>query len=141
MAKSSSKPDADNANTPVTDPLSDLLRIRDIIFGPQMRDYAQRFQNVQRDLERLQQEIDRLAEQLASQDSDQGKKLQNLRRDMRQADGDLRDELRQTAQKLTTDKVDRPGFLIMLLTQGTDNGCIYSSQILVVYGAPVQLSL
>jgi hypothetical protein len=82
-------------------------RVRDIIFGPQMREYAQQFQTVERDLERLQQEIDRLAEQLADQDSSQTKKLQNLRREMRRADDGLRDELRQAAQTLTDDKVDR----------------------------------
>lgn len=82
-------------------------RIRDIIFGSQMRDYEERFQIVQRDLERLQQEIDRLAERLADQDTAQGKKLEGLRRDMRQANDERRDELRQTAQRLTTEKVDR----------------------------------
>lgn len=92
---------------PHTDSPQEVDRIRDIIFGPQMRDYDQRFQIVQRDLDRLQQELDRLTEQLSDQGSDQGKKLQALRQEMRQADDDLRDELRQTAQKLATDKVDR----------------------------------
>ncbi|MCB0195112.1 MAG: hypothetical protein KDJ65_24405 [Anaerolineae bacterium] len=82
-------------------------RIRDIIFGPQIRDYEQRFYNVQRDLERLQQELDHLAENLTDQDTDQNKKLQTLRRDMRQSDDDIRNELRQTANKLSFDKVDR----------------------------------
>ena len=82
-------------------------RIRDIIFGPQMREYGQRFENVQRDLDRLQGEIDHLVEQLTDQAGDQSKKLQTLRREMRQADDGLREELRQTAQKLMADKVDR----------------------------------
>jgi predicted nucleic acid-binding Zn-ribbon protein len=90
-------------------------RIRDIIFGPQMRDYEQRFQTIQRDLDRLQQEIDRLTEE----DSSQGKKLQNLRREMRQADEDLRDELRQTAQNLMTDKVDRVALGELFIELGT----------------------
>ena len=94
-------------------------RIRDIIFGPQMRDYEQRFQIIQRDLDRLQQEIDRLGEQLTEQDSSQGKKLQNLRREMRQADEDLRDELRQTAQNLMTDKVDRVALGELFIELGT----------------------
>jgi chromosome segregation ATPase len=93
--------------TPRMDPSQEVDRIRDIIFGSQMRDYEQRFQNAQRDLDRLQHEIDRLTEQLADQDNNQGKKLQALRREMRQADDDLRDELRQTANNLTNDKVDR----------------------------------
>ena len=82
-------------------------RVRDIIFGPQMRDYEQRFKVVRRDFERLQQEIDQLNERLTEQDTNQLKKLQSLHRDMRQADEDLRAELRQTADKLTFDKVDR----------------------------------
>jgi predicted nucleic acid-binding Zn-ribbon protein len=94
-------------------------RIRDIIFGPQIRDYEGRFQNVQRDLDRLQQEIDRLIEQLTSQDNSQNKKLQALRREMRQADDDLRGELRQTSQKLTTDKVDRVTLGELFIELGT----------------------
>lgn len=94
-------------------------RIRDIIFGPQMRDYEQRFQIVQRDLDRLQQEIDRLSEQLTDQDSAQSKKLQNLHREMRQADDGLRDELRQIAQNLMTDKVDRVALGELFIELGT----------------------
>ncbi len=82
-------------------------RIRDIIFGPQMRDYQQRFQIVQRDLDRLQQEINQLTEQLAEQDRSQGERLQVLRKEVRQADDDLRSELRETAKELGTAKVDR----------------------------------
>jgi len=82
-------------------------RIRDIIFGPQTREYDQKFQTLQRDLSRFQQDLDRLAEQQAEQNSQQAKKTQDLRQEVRQADDDLRGELRQTAQKLTTDKVDR----------------------------------
>ena len=85
----------------------DVERIRDIIFGPQMRDYEQRFQNVRRDVDRLQQELDRLTERLTDQGGDQNKKLQSLRQEMRQADDDLRGEMRETAQKQTTEKVDR----------------------------------
>jgi DNA repair exonuclease SbcCD ATPase subunit len=82
-------------------------RIRDIIFGPQMRDYQQRFQTVQRDLDRLQQEINQLSEQLAEQDRSQGERLQALRKEVRRADDDLRNELRETAKELGTAKVDR----------------------------------
>jgi predicted nucleic acid-binding Zn-ribbon protein len=82
-------------------------RIRDIIFGTQMRDYGQQFDNVRRDLERLQGEIDHLAERLAEQDRVQADRLQALRRELRKADDDLRAELREAVQKLTGDKVDR----------------------------------
>ena len=99
--------------------IEEVDRIRDIIFGHQMRDYEQRFQIFQRDLERLQQEIDRLTEQLADQDSSQSKKLQDLRREMRKADDGLRDELRETAQRLTIEKVDRIALGELFIELGT----------------------
>jgi len=105
--------------TPQVESAQEVERIRDIIFGAQMRNYDQQFQTVQRDLERLQQEIDQLTEQLADQDSAQGKKLQDLHREMRKADDDLRTELRQTAQKLTTDKVDRVALGELFIELGT----------------------
>jgi len=85
----------------------ELDRIRDIIFGSQMRDYEQRFQIVQRDLDRLQEEVAQLSEQLAEQDRQHAEKLQDLRQAVRKADDDLRDELRQTTQRLMEEKVDR----------------------------------
>ena len=99
--------------------IEEVDRIRDIIFGHQMRDYEQRFQIFQRDLERLQQEIDHLTEQLADQDSSQSKKLQDLRREMRKADDGLRDELRETAQRLTIEKVDRVALGELFIELGT----------------------
>jgi hypothetical protein len=102
-----------------TEPAQEVDRIRDIIFGAQMRDYEQRFQTVQRDLDRLQGEIDRLTEQLSEQGTDHGKRLQSLRQEMRQVDEDLRDELRQTAQKLTVEKVDRLALGQLLIELGT----------------------
>jgi predicted nucleic acid-binding Zn-ribbon protein len=111
--------DEQTSATSAVESAQEMDRVRDIIFGPQMRDYAQRFQAVERDLERLQQEIDRLAEGLADQDSSQTKKLQNLRREMRRADDGLRDELRQTAQRLTDDKVDRVALGELFIELGT----------------------
>ena len=105
---------------PVTESTQEVERIRDIIFGTQMRDYDRQFQTLQRDLERLQQEIDRLNEQLADQDSGHGKKLQALRREVRKADSDLRAELRDTAQKLTADKVDRVALGQLFIEMGTN---------------------
>jgi hypothetical protein len=87
--------------------LQKVDRVRDIIFGHQMRDYEQRFQLVQRDLDRLQQELDRLNEHLTDHNADQVKQFQGFRRDMRQADDDLRAEMRHIAQRLTDEKVDR----------------------------------
>lgn len=94
-------------------------RIRDIIFGSQMRDYQQRFDAVRRDLERLQQELDRLAQQQGEQDRNQSKKLEGLRGEMRRADDALRDELRQTAQALSDQKVDRQALGEMFIQVGT----------------------
>jgi septal ring factor EnvC (AmiA/AmiB activator) len=94
-------------DTPQATPAPELDRIRDIIFGPQMRDYQQRFQAFQRDLDRLQKQMNQLSEELTKQDQSQGEKLQALRREAQQAGDDLRGELRQTAQELTASKVDR----------------------------------
>ena len=54
-----------------------LERIREIVFGAQMRDYNQRFENIQRDLARLQQEIQRLSEQMAEQGRQQSKQMRD----------------------------------------------------------------
>jgi hypothetical protein len=94
-------------STPFAGAAQEVDRIRDIIFGPQMRDYEQRFQVVRRDLSRLQQELDRLADELSEQDREQSKKLQALRGEMRESDDDIRDELRQAVDRLMIDKMDR----------------------------------
>ena len=105
--------------TPQAESAQEMERIRDIIFGAQMRDYERQFQTIQRDLERLQRDIDRLSQQLTDQESSQSKKIQGLRQEMRQADDDLREELRQTAQTLTTDKVDRVALGGLFVELGT----------------------
>jgi len=84
-----------------------------------MRDYEGRFSAVMRDLERLQQEIDRLTEALAEQDTDHAKKMQALRQELRAADDGIRSELRDTAQRLTADKVDRVMLGDLLIELGT----------------------
>jgi chromosome segregation ATPase len=84
-----------------------------------MRDYQRQFETIMRDLDRLQQEIDHLSGQLAEQDNSQGKKLQTLRKELRQADDDLRSELRDTAQRLTTDKVERQDLGQLFIEIGT----------------------
>lgn len=75
-------------------------RIRDIIFGPKMRDYEQRFEALTRDLNRLQADLDSLAEQLTAKDASQTKNLQAARQELRQANGDLRNELKAEATRL-----------------------------------------
>ncbi|MEM7348833.1 MAG: hypothetical protein AAF485_31775, partial [Chloroflexota bacterium] len=46
-------------------------------------------------------------EALSDQDGSQRKQLQSLQQEMKEADTELRDEMRETNQQLTTDKVDR----------------------------------
>lgn len=87
--------------------IQEVDRIRDIIFGSQMRAYDGNFQIIQRDIDRLMQEIERLNEKLAEQEKSHAEKVQALEREMRKSDDGLRAELRATAQKLTDDKIDR----------------------------------
>jgi hypothetical protein len=91
----------------IIQPQQDVNRIREIIFGAQMRAYEQRFQTQQRDLERLQQQLDQLTEQVEQRDTNQGNKTRELRNELRQTSDALREELRAIAQALTNDKVDR----------------------------------
>ena len=93
-------------------------RIREIIFGSQMRTYEGNFQSVQRDLERLQQEIDRLNEKLVEQEKSHADRLQANERELRKANDNLRNELRATAQKLTDEKVDRQALANLLIELG-----------------------
>jgi hypothetical protein len=98
--------------------MQDVGRIREIIFGSQMRDYEQRFRLLQRDLERLQSELDALREQSSAQNKEQDKRLQALRDDMRQSDDDLRAEMREAVDRLTMDKVDRSTLGDILIEMG-----------------------
>ncbi len=94
-------------------------RIRDIIFGPQMRDYDQRFRVFQDDVDRLQRALDRLGEVQSEHEAGFTKKLQALRTELRQDDDSLRAELRQAVEKLTDDKVDRLNLGDLLIQLGT----------------------
>jgi septal ring factor EnvC (AmiA/AmiB activator) len=100
-------PDQSVPAAPLSQSQGDVERIRTILFGQQMRDYEQRFVAFQRDLTRFQGELERLGEELTAKDAEQSKKLQALRGEMQRADNEARDELRQTAQKLSDEKVDR----------------------------------
>ncbi len=77
-----------------------IERVRDIIFGPKMRDYEQRFEALARDLVRLQGELDRLGEQLTARDAAQGRNLQAVRQELRQADDELKAALKAEAGRL-----------------------------------------
>jgi hypothetical protein len=98
--------------------MQDVGRIREIIFGSQMRDYEQRFRLLQRDLESLKEELEALREQSSKQNKEQDKKLQKLRDDMRQSDDDLRNEMREAVDRLTMDKVDRSTLGDLLIEMG-----------------------
>lgn len=108
----------------IIQPQQDVNRIREIIFGAQMRAYEQRFQAQQRDLERLQQQLDQLAEQVEQRDTNQGNKTRDLRNELRQSNDALREELRAIAQALTNDKVDRVALAEMFvqLASHLENG-------------------
>jgi predicted nuclease with TOPRIM domain len=94
-------------------------RIRDIIFGSQMRTYEGTFEAIQRDLERLSHEIERLNDKTDEQDRNQSKKLQALERELRKADDSLRSELRENVFKLTDEKVDRQALGDLLIELGS----------------------
>jgi multidrug resistance efflux pump len=104
---------------PATETVEEVGRIRDILFGQQMRDYQQRFDALRRDLERQQGELDRLRQQLADQDADQGKKLGALRQEARDADDALRGELRETSALLSDQKADRAVLAELFIQLGT----------------------
>jgi chromosome segregation ATPase len=116
----------------------ELGRIRDILFGHQMRDFQQRFDAVRRDLERLQGELDRIRQQLADQDIEQGKKLGTLRQEARDADEALRSELRETAALLSDQKTDRAVLAELLIQVGKDlkSGGSFDSALKALSGAP-----
>jgi uncharacterized membrane-anchored protein YhcB (DUF1043 family) len=103
-----------------TETAEELGRIRDILFGHQMRETQQRFDAVRRDLERLQGELDRLRQQLADQDAEQARKLGTLRQETRDADDALRSELRETAALLAEQKTDRAVLAELLIQVGKD---------------------
>jgi DNA anti-recombination protein RmuC len=75
-----------------------LERIREIVFGAQMREYSQRFENLQRDMARLQQELQRLTEQLGEQGRQQAKQVREV--DDRLA-AKLQEQSRQLTQQVT----------------------------------------
>ncbi len=82
-------------------------RIREIIFGTQMRDYDQRFEAMVRDVERLQRELNQLNEQLVAQSAAQTKNLQEARQESRAAEADLRTHLRQQIDQVSAQLTDK----------------------------------
>ena len=76
-------------------------RIRDIIFGPKMRDYEQRFEALRAISPGSRAIWISLAEQLTAKDAAQSKNLQAARQEVRQANGDLRNELKAEGTRLS----------------------------------------
>lgn len=70
--------DAKELNVTRGESTEKLERIREIVFGAQLREYSQRFENIQRDIARLQQEIQRLSEALGEQSRQQSKQVRDL---------------------------------------------------------------
>lgn len=82
----------------VTDSTEKVERIREILFGAQMREFTQKFDLLQREVVRLQQEIGRLNEQLREQDKTLRKQL---REDGERLTTQLQEQETRQAQQLT----------------------------------------
>jgi hypothetical protein len=94
-------------------------RIREIIFGPQMHDYEQRFEAILGEVKRLQDAVERLAGQVSELDSSGDKKMQSLHRDLQKSAQELRQDVDQKAQSLNSQKVARAELAQMLINLGT----------------------
>lgn len=96
----------------------EVERIRDIIFGPQMRTYEGQFEAILCDLDRLRQEIAQLDSRIVEQD----RKMQANYRESHKALEALRDELhqelRRSVQTLMSEKVDREMLADMFIEMG-----------------------
>ncbi|MBN1641782.1 MAG: hypothetical protein JXA09_11150 [Anaerolineae bacterium] len=101
------------------DPGQEVERIRDIIFGAQMRDYQQQFDAVTAELRRLEQALAALGQDLSAADREQARSVQELRDHVQRADSALRDELQQAVQSLSEAKVDRARLGDLLIALGT----------------------
>lgn len=82
----------------VTDSAEKVERIREILFGAQMREFTQKFDLLQREVVRLQQEVGRLNEQLREQDKTLRKQL---REDGERLMAQLQEQETRQAQQLT----------------------------------------
>lgn len=85
----------------------DMERVREILFGGISRDFESRFEAMNRDIERLQKELDQANTSLSKMEQEQRDKLQALRGDVRTADDEIRSELRAVNERLGGEKVDR----------------------------------
>ena len=82
-------------------------RIRDIIFGDQMKDYDHRFVAFQSDLDSLHEELDGVRKQLADENARLTKRMQTQRDELRTAIDDARAELRRSAEHHSSVHLER----------------------------------
>ena len=104
-------------------PTTELERIRDIIFGPQMQDYEGQFGRVAAELGLLSQQLGELKSTLAQQRADQEQRLDQLEsrfgdQTQRLAD-DLRAEFKEALEALQDDKASRLDMGDILVEMGT----------------------
>jgi len=89
----------------VTGSADKVERIREILFGAQMRDYTQRFDTITRDVTRLNQEVARLGEQMREQEARLRKELrqevEHLSSLLQDQDRKQQQQLQQLDQRLT----------------------------------------
>lgn len=73
-------------------------RIRELIFGQQTRDYAQKFETLQSDLARLQEEINRLSDALQAHERTTTQALRDQEQRLQQQQNELDQRLTQLIQ-------------------------------------------
>jgi hypothetical protein len=104
-------------------PITELDRIRDIIFGPQMQDYEGQFGRVAAELGLLSQQLGELKSTLAQQRADQEQRLDQLESrfgdQTRQLADDLRAEFTEALDALKDDKASRLDMGDILVEMGT----------------------
>jgi hypothetical protein len=81
--------------------------VRDVVLGPIIAHYQQRFVAAEQNNERLQQEINRLNSLLADQVSEQKSRIADLRQQSQLSDDQVRAELIRVSRELASNKVDR----------------------------------
>jgi exonuclease VII large subunit len=81
-------------------PVEKIDRIRDIVFGSQMRDYAQRFEMIGIDLTRVQQELNRMEDVMREQEVKLLQQLQQRTDDLAAQLADLTNRQMQQLQEL-----------------------------------------
>lgn len=115
-------------------PITELERIRDIIFGPQMQDYEGQFSRVAAELGLLSQRLNDLQSTLAQQQADQDQRRDELEHafserldqlesslgtQTRQLADDLQAEFTQALDAVQDDKASRLDMGDMLVEMGT----------------------